>query len=47
MLKPITSNVVSEVHAVVYVVLNKVDKRVLWEISWYQRMCDVINEVSH
>jgi len=48
-MKPVTGNVVvPEVHAVVYMVLKQGRKtRVLWGISKYQRMRDVINEVSH
>jgi len=49
MLEMMTGNVViSEVDAIMYVVLSKAKKtRALWRISWYQRTYSAIAEVSH
>jgi hypothetical protein len=44
-----TGNVIiSEVDDLVYVVLNMAEKKhMLWRISWYHRMHNAIDEVSH
>jgi hypothetical protein len=41
------SVVIFKVDALTYVILSKAEKRALWEISWYHRVYNAIEEVLH